>query len=278
MPNHINAIPDFSGEDSAESVIRPRSQPEESVEDIQENQESGISPEETTAEEGQEVVEEEKETPSETSTDDQPTDASETPSGADTGDQGLLTERQKLLAEIRELRSERRRLKENKPVEEHIDDLKDIHPEDQKIFERMLRAKGVVTREQAQQMFYDAVKDEEINKFLEEFPEYKPENDPNDLNWTALQDRVLNYFRMPDNPHKIHDVLKLAHQTIARVTPSDQTVRQVQIKQQQRKVASVGAGGVQRSSAPKTLDSYKRNALLMGGWSEAEIKELEKKL
>lgn len=276
MPNAINAIPEFSGSDSAE-VVTPN------VEETTENQqqESGSSPEQATTDPGQEVVEEEKETPSEPSADEQPTGESETPASDDTSDtQGLLTERERLLKEIKELRTTRRKEREisSKAVEEHIDDLKDIHPDDMKVFERIMRAKGVITREQANQMFYDAVKDEEINKFLEEFPEYKPENDLSDLNWTMLQDRVLTFFRMPENPHKIRDVLKMAHQTIARVTPSDSSTRQVQIKQQQRKIASAGAGGVQRSSTTKTLDPEKRHALLMGGWSEEDIKRIETKL
>ena len=189
--------------------------------------------------------------------------------------QGLQDERVKLLKEIQDLRGQRRELKRDElsRVEERIDDLQDVSPEDVKVIDKVIRSKGYLTREESQKMFYESVKQEEVDKFLEKFPEYKPENDPNDINWNALQ-REFSIFRAPDNPRLIGDRLERAHKSVARVTPD----RNVEAKRQQIRTASVGSGGVQRSSSHKSLDPDKRAMLDRGGWSQEEIKRIEERL
>ena len=95
---------------------------------------------------------------------------------------GLQEERVKLLREVSELKGQKRQIKQDglAVIQSQIDELKDLHPQDVEVIERVLRAKGLMTREEADKMFYEAVKDEELNKFLEKYPEYKPENDKED--------------------------------------------------------------------------------------------------
>lgn len=188
-------------------------------------------------------------------------------------EQGLQTELVKLRKEIAELRGQKREIKQEQinKVQAQIDELKDLHPDDVATIDRVLRAKGYMTKQESEQMFYEAVKTEELNKFLERYPEYKPENDPGDVNWQTLQ-KELSYYRTPDNPRLVADILEKAHRSVVKV-PSGNSAspakRQVQL-------ASVGGGGKQ-SSAPSTKLAPEHRSMLKG-FTDEEIQLMEKKL
>ena len=194
---------------------------------------------------------------------------------------GLQEERTKLLKEISELKGQRREIKQDQldKVEKQIDDLKDLHPDDVSVIERVLRSKGYVTKEESQHMFYEAVKQEELEKFLAKYPEYKPENDPNDTNWTTLQ-REIGLYAVPRDPRMWTGILERAHRGVVKVpTISDRTSSNPAIQKRQIEVAGVGGGGAQRSSSSvTTLSPDKRAMLERGGWSEEEIKKIETRL
>ena len=251
MANQMNMVPEFTTDDQGVSEER---------EEVKE-----------TATE--EAAEEETETPGEPPAQEEPLAESEEDAKETKAVQGLQEERVKLLKEISELRGQRREIKEQQllRVEEKIDELKDIHPEDVTLIEKVLRAKGMVTKDEANHMFYEAVQDEELKKFLEKYPEYKPENDRNDLNWSTLQ-REFGLYKRPDNPHQIGELLERAHRAVVRV-PSD---RGVPAKKRQVEVASVGSGGARRSSShSETLNPRYREELLRGGWSEEEVDNMK---
>lgn len=189
---------------------------------------------------------------------------------------GLQNERIKLLKEISELKGQKRAIKEKElyQVQEQIDELKDLHPEDVQVIERVLKAKGYISRPEADQMFFDAVKDEELNKFLEKYPEYKPENDPNDVNWNSLQ-REFSLYARPRDPRLIGELLVRAHRNISKV-PTDSALSS---KRQQVEIASVGKGGIQQSpSSSFRFDQETREMYRRGGWTEEEIQKIEKRL
>ena len=262
MPNEIGKVPEFTEDE----VTQPS--------------EAGIEEDKQVATD--EVVSEEKETPTEPPADIKPAVQTDNLQGGDAREQqekqirGLQEEKQKLLQEIVSLRGQRREIKEEQvlKVQEKIDDLKDLHPEDVQTLDRILKAKGYVTKGESNQMYYDAVKQQELENFLAKFPEYKAENDPNDVNWNVLQ-RELKYYRMPENPHEIIQVLERAHRAVSRVSGD----RSTEVKKHQVEVASVGGGGAQRSTPTrKSLDPEKRAIYERGGWSEEEILKIENKL
>lgn len=188
---------------------------------------------------------------------------------------GLLSEKAKLLDEVKSLRGTRREIKQEQisKVEKQIDDLQDLNPADVSVVERILRTKGYIRQEEASKMFYESVKQEKVNSFLERYPEYKPENDPNDINWAALQ-RELGYYKMPTDPHQLTEVLERAHKALVKPT----STHTQQIKKQQVAVASHGSGGVSRPSAPaqtKVLTATQRDSLIRGGWTEEDLKRIE---
>lgn len=241
----------------------------------------GESPTEATESQPDEV-EEEKETPAEPPAEQQPAGHTSQDTGEDEREQAiqaLKEERVKLLRDIADLRGQRREIKQEQidKVTQQIDELKDIAPEDVAVIEKVLRSKGYVRQDEVKTMYYESIKTEELNRFLESHPEYKPENDPSDLNWSSLQ-KELGFYKMPDNPRLVGEVLLRAHRArTGSLLPSD---RNIAIKKEQLKTASVGGGGVQRSSSKsgKTLTPDQRRVYEDGGWSEEEIRAIENKL
>ena len=222
-----------------------------------------------------EEVEEETDTPSEPPTEEKPV-------GNDDDDEILIkqtdalrVEREKLLKDIQELRGERREIKQKQidVVEEAIDELKDVHPDDKALIERVLKAKGYVRQEDVEKKLYETTKQQQLESFLNKHPEYKPENDKTDLNWSRLQ-RELEYYRMPSDPKKVGDVLERAHRNIAESISVGQNV---EVKKHLAKVASAGGSTTRSPSSgghsltPEQKETYRR-----GGWSEEEIKNIEK--
>ena len=209
--------------------------------------------------------------------------------GDDTGDvskavaratEGLRKEISTLRRELAEAKGADRKVIQSKidKVQEKVDELADVAPEDVSLIDRVLRAKGYMTKEESSKMHYDAVKNEEVTKFLDKFPEYKPENDPNDVNWAALQRQIQSWYRMPDDPRAVGELLLKAHRDITK-TSSDRGT--VEAKKQQVKIASSGSSGAQRSpsnNTKATLTSAQKEHLRSGGWSDEEIKKIEQNL
>lgn len=249
----IDMVPKFADEGEA--------QPEEVVETVQET--TPEVPEEPSPEEPAEPAPQEAEAPQE---DEREKEL-----------EGLRREKARLIQEVQALRGQKRDLKKEElvTVNEKIDELKDVHPDDAKLVEKVLRAKGMISQEEARKMFYDSVKKEQLDAFLDEFPEYKPENDPTDANWNALN-REFALYRLPDDPRQIKAILKRAHQAIQDSSPKEE--RTIEVKRQQVKTASAGSSGVQKSPSTKSFDPYKRVMLQNGGFSDEDIKRMEERL
>ena len=265
MPQIIGKIPEFTMDEGT-----PEVKPDASV-----FEETTVAPVETETplapptgnEPASEVVEEPKVVPA-------------APTGDEVQNQldGLQRERTKLLREISELKGERRELKKEElfKAQETITELEDVNPEDAALIEKVLRSRGYITKEESQRMFYESVKQEELNKFLDKYPEYKPENDPGDVNWKTFRGELETYFKLPTNPHLISDVLERVHRA---VRPLQGTARpSVSVAKRQLEVASVGSGGVRPSSSLKTLSAHYKQVYRDGGWTEEEIKNLEQGL
>lgn len=158
-------------------------------------------------------------------------------------------------------------------AQEKLDELADVNPADIALIEKVIKSKGYVSKDELGKITYEQVKTQTLNTFLEKYPEYKPENDPNDINWKALQ-KELSFYRMPDDPAKITEILERSHKTVHPVV-SDLNIP---AKKRSLQVASAGAGGVQKSSSNKTLSSEMRRHYEDGGWTKEEIDNIEKSL
>ena len=217
-------------------------------------------------------IEEEKETPTELPAEEEPAEEDEKLQGEDTeklANQGLLSQREKLLTEIQGLRKERRGIREQKDEPLVVEDkLDDIDPEYTQTIERVIKARGYITKEESSKLSGDANRKAKLDEFLEKYPEYKPENDINDVNWNALQ-KELEWLNKPSDPQRFAQVLQKAHNAISKPTKSDRSTKKLE-------TARLGSGGVKRSSSQTSpLTEKQKNAYRNGGWSEEEIADLE---
>ena len=278
MPqNIVGSIPEFAGETSAsERVVK----------------EAAPSAAETSVEETKVEEKETPEPPTEKPTEELaaiPSEDTKEPSQIDSREQELQLqelrgEKTRLIKELAELRGQKRELKQQEitRVEAQIDELKDVNPEDAAVVEKILRAKGYMTKEETNRMFYENVKREEEEKFFNKFPEYKEENDPDSRNWNLFQDSVNRLqqigWQIPSNPRKIAEAMELIHKNIYRV-PSERSTP-IAARKRQVEVASAGAAGGAQRSSPKSI-SPEMSSLIrtnLKGFSPEEIKALENRL
>lgn len=234
----------------------------------------------------EEVVEEE--IPSASPAEKEPSEGGETPGADDAGSlteeqkeelarsiQGLEKEKARLLVDVSSLKGERRQLKQAdiQQVQSEIDELKDYDPADVVAIERIMQVKGYLTKQEAETLRYEDKKQSAIDKFLSKYPEYKKENDPNDVRWGAIE-REMEDYRRPSDPSKVYSLLERAHKFLSETTPTSDPSRPAQ--KQRVEIASMGGGGVQRSSSQKSLPDHLKQYYRDGGWSEEEITEIEK--
>ena len=181
------------------------------------------------------------------------------------------------MEDIQNLRQERRNLKTSEGVvqqpitPQQVDELKDLHVEDVAVIDRVLKAKGYLSKEEFNKQLYNDVKQEELSKFLDKYPEYKPENDANDTKWNSFQSE-LKFYRMPESPRDLAKIFERVHKSILvpfseRTTAMDAQRRQIQ----NASLGSGGKGGSQRSPSLGSFNSDKVYALRSGGFTDEEI-------
>lgn len=189
---------------------------------------------------------------------------------------GLRNEIVELRKELASAKGNDRKLIQQEIVQktEKIDELSDVNPADAALIEKVLKAKGYVSKDEVQAMGRETVKTTILNDFLNKFPEFKPENDPGDKNWTALKNEYGLYAE-PKDPLMVGKLLEKARLAVTPQAASDPIIP---VKKRSLQTASVGAGGVQRSSSNKILSSEMRRQYEDGGWSEEEIIAIEKSL
>lgn len=274
----IGKIPEFTSDESS----TPGSKEETGTEVVEES---------STEAAVEETPEEEKVTPSEPPAEEKPSEGGETLPAVSTGElelkkqelqaqiSALEFDREKILHELQLARGDRREFKREEllQVEEKLEDLKDINPEDVKTVERILKSRGYVSSSDVKKMSYEAAANDVRDQFMEEHPEYKPLNDPYNAKWNALM-AEFEVYRMPDNPRRIRELLERSHKAVAGHLASDRPGQKIEAKKHQVEVASLGSGGGQRSSTSKNLPPEQRRVYEDGGWSEEEIQQIEKQL
>lgn len=177
------------------------------------------------------------------------------------------------------------------PVTEKKSDLSKFRKEDIEYFQELAGALGYAkaediekTKEVFFQQSYELVKREEIKKFLDTHPEYKPENDSEDLRWNAMKSE-FDFYKLPEDPHKFGDLLERAHHAVSGSSFSDKTkVDSIIAKKKaaQAGQTSVGGGGGQQkgSSQPKSkkMEHLQKLAVKGGlqGYSQEELEEMFK--
>lgn len=266
----IGSIPEFTN-DGGEPSEKLKATAPSAVEPLEEAPAGGETQEET-------------ETPTEPPAENTPDEDGESQPVDNTGElknellteiEGLRDARKELIYELKDLRGEKRELKkqELETVEEKIDDLNDLNPDDVILIDRIIKAKGYVAKEEVDKRFFEEKKQAQIDKFFKEFPEYNETNDPDRKKFAPLLDK-LSMFREPKTLNEFNEFLRLAHTSLSGNKISSGRIAAV--RQQQVKTAGVGAGGVQRPSSIEPFNAEKRAMFRAGGWSEEDIARMEK--
>ena len=180
------------------------------------------------------------------------------------------------------------------PPEETPDDLSDIDPETLKVLDRFTKAKGLVPKSELSQMTYQSAHKTAEDAFYESHPEYKPENDDNDLLYNALKTE-LSLYSTPKDAKLIPKLFEKAHSEVRKLYPDkfkktapdkkeiseDTKAAAGRIKKQQTGGGPSGgsSGGGSTSSktvsgTAKTFTDVQITALKDGGWSDEDIKRL----
>lgn len=274
----IGKIPEFTGEESVTSAEEETKLPKA---------EEGAAPS-SGAESGAETPPEkegEKETPPTPPVEKEPATVLESEPSDSAGDlkerlnleiEELKDVKRELILELKDLRGQRRESKEAEiaKVEEKLDDLNDINPDDVQLIERILRAKGYTPKEETQKMLYEARKEEEFEKFFQEFPEYSQDNDPDRRKFGPLL-REISLYKEPQDARSYGKVLRKAHRAITGTGVS--SGRGAAGAKQRAALAGVGAGGAQRSSSVEPFSPEFRANLKAGGWSDEDIQRMEQR-
>lgn len=168
-------------------------------------------------------------------------------------------------------------------------DLSKFKPEEVALFNELASALGFVKSEDIEQReladrakSYESIKKQEIAKFLESHPEYKPENDSGDVRWSALL-HEFNVFKLPEDPHHFSALLERAHSSLSGFSTSldkkkmDEIIAKKRASKPSSSSIASGGNGNPNSNA-KTLKSQRLHGLAksggLQGFTAEEIEDL----
>jgi hypothetical protein len=248
-------------EEELETVAETESEPsaDENTEQVEETTEETVEEESTTANEQEEPVFDVKEIPGETPK-----------------ERALRQVVKKLRGKLRE---ENRKLVSEEPLfvkesGELPDELKDYDAEELAKLEKFLSARGYIKKDEVEQKAYNSVRDEIWAGFLDEHPEYLPENDTDDVLWKAFQEELGLYAR-PKNPKDFKKLFDRVHKNIFDENPKI-SPGQVAAKAEKIKVASSGSATIAKPKNNATIQKSNDSELAkwLKGFSEDEIADI----
>ena len=190
----------------------------------------------------------------------------------------LEATREKLRAEVTQLR-QARRIERDRPLileKEEEPDLSDVAEQDIAVIEKVLRAKGYVSKSELQTLSYQEKLEASKDEWLQAHPEYQPANDPDDTNWGKLQE-TLRLFASPSDPKDVKRVLDMVHAYIRPVVAPTKNSAGTASATEKINIASKGAsGGSSTKPAPsaKSSELSKLASEHLKGYTEDELKEL----
>ena len=190
-----------------------------------------------------------------------------------------------LLKEVSDLRGTRRDLTgRGQPQPEKVlvdpndkaDDLSDIDQKDVALIERVIKAKGYAKREDLDAREYHGTVKSEQDRWLEEHPEYKPENDTKDERWNALKE-IASMFQQPKNPKDVRRILDMANAELTKGTPATLPTKpkaEVAAAKEKIKVAGGASGAGSGSRAAKAAPKGNLDLSGLQGFTKEELAEL----
>lgn len=195
---------------------------------------------------------------------------------------------------ISELRGQRRDKKnilktiDDKIPESKDDDLSDIDPDSLQIIERVIKAKGYVSKDELGNITFEQHQKNAEKDFFAAHPEYLPANDADDALYTALTEELALYAK-PKDPAQIAVIYSKAHKAVLDRFPDRFKVKpKINIADQKKNLVrnkGAGTGGGNSSGGgssskdnsskgDKKLTDKQIASLRRGGWTEEDITRL----
>ena len=168
------------------------------------------------------------------------------------------------------------------------DDLSDIDPESLKIVERVIKAKGYVSRDELGSITFEQQQKDAQTNFFDKHAEYLPENDKDDFLYNELK-KELTLYAKPSDPKLIQQIYERAHKAVRDKFPTYfKTTNSVNLTDQKKNIvrnqgagtgggASSGGGSSAGSSKEGKLSPTQIEHLRSGGWSEEDIARINSK-
>lgn len=154
------------------------------------------------------------------------------------------------------------------------DELAQYDPEELKRFDTLARKMGFVKNEELEQRTSKEQMDGVLEDFLQEHPEYAPENDTDGVMWNQLKSE-FSLYNAPKDPKTLRKVLAKAHNDIVGIQPAAKLTK-INASREKIKVAShAGAATTKESKAPvrKSQPSGHRTDM-MKGFSDEDLKDI----
>lgn len=118
----------------------------------------------------------------------------------------------------------------------------------EKVIGAMAGKLGLVRRDEVQQQTYQAQAESVLQQFLDEHPEYKAENDPDNLRWSQFRE-AYQMYKPPADPRQYARIFKTIHQSIFGIQ-SAEGLKKTAAQREKIKVASHGQSARQSGGAP----------------------------
>lgn len=135
---------------------------------------------------------------------------------------------------------------------------------------------GFVKKDQLYKTSFQQSATDVLDTFIEQHPEYQPENDPDNVLWGQFQEEV-KMFRNPENPKEYRKIFERVHQRIFGVQSSDKLLT-VEARKETVKAASHAASPRPDSSTKSRIERASVDPAIarpfMHGFSEEDLKEI----
>lgn len=155
----------------------------------------------------------------------------------------------------------------NNPAPKSVDDLqqlRDIGYSDEEIsnmekaIDVIAQKKGYVKAEQSYQATVNTI----VESFIDSHPEYKPENDPEDVRWTRFEGIIKSgvYNLSGKTPKQLNDIFKKVHRDVVEeLGEADVTIEVKRQAAQVQKIKSVSHSGGTKSAPAKRASTIDPN-------------------
>lgn len=168
---------------------------------------------------------------------------------------------------------------EKKQAPTKSDVLGKYNPEEVQNFREVMEAVatdlGYVKKDEYQQSTYVQQREEILNQFVEQHPEYAPENDTDNVLWNQFLNELAVY-KEPQNPKDYKKIFDRIHKDVFSIQSDPASLNKIKASQEKLKVASHSGASSNRPQAQKSTQPILDPSLKahMKGFNDEELSEI----